>query len=57
MVNIMRCGCTDCEDEECTDACKSEQQNILSIKRMKYFRGNQSLDDVIAESILKKDVS
>lgn len=50
----MRCACTDCEVEECTDAqCREEQQELLNSKILKHFRQGRSLDDLITEKCLE----
>ena len=52
----MRCACTDCQVEECTDAqCIEEQQELLDSKKLKYFRQGKSLDDLTTEKCLELD--
>lgn len=51
----MRCACTDCQEEECTDEeCLKEQKKVLDEKKMRYFRDNKSLDDLVVEEYLAK---
>jgi len=52
----MRCACTDCREEECTDAqCRDEQQQLLDSKKLKNFRQGKSLDDLTTEKLMEID--
>jgi hypothetical protein len=46
----MKCACTNCQEEECTDdECIKEQKKVLDEKKMKYFRWELSSGDMLTE--------